>query len=165
MACSISSGRARGCKENVGGIKNIYLVNFISDLADSTITAGVASVSGTPDAYKFELKGAVNSFEQVGEVSRDNGSVFYNQTLTGVFPSMDASDLEELEDLAKGNPQALVEDYNGNVFIAGYENGLDVQITAGSGAAMGDLNGFTIVFTGQEKKLAVGADLTDFTIS
>ena len=46
----------------------------------------------------------------------------------------------------------MVEDYLGNQFLCGYENG--VECTGGTvvtGAAAGDLSGFTLTFEGQEE--------------
>jgi hypothetical protein len=46
----------------------------------------------------------------------------------------------------------IVEDYNGNLFVMGLEHG--AEVTGGTivtGAAMGDLSGYTLVMTGQEQ--------------
>ena len=54
--------------------------------------------------------------------------------------------------MAYGRPHILVEDYNSNVFVMGLENGADVSGgTIVTGAAMGDLSGYTLSFTGMEK--------------
>ena len=54
--------------------------------------------------------------------------------------------------LAYGSPSVLIEDNNGNVFLAGLEHGLDVSGgTIVSGAAMGDMSGYTLTFSGMEK--------------
>ena len=60
------------------------------------------------------------------------------------------------------HPHILVEDNNGNVFLAGLEYGMDV--TGGSivtGSGMGEYNGYTLTFTGMEK---VPANFLDDTI-
>jgi hypothetical protein len=38
--------------------------------------------------------------------------------------------------------------------MAGFENGCEVVVNTASGAAMGDLNGYNITFTGTEKEPA-----------
>ena len=54
--------------------------------------------------------------------------------------------------MSYGHPQILIEDNNGNVFVAGLEYGLDVTGgTIATGAAMGDASGYTLTFTGMEK--------------
>jgi hypothetical protein len=53
--------------------------------------------------------------------------------------------------LAYTRPQVIIEDNNGNFFYAGLKNGMEV--TGGSivtGAAMGDLSGFTLTLVGEE---------------
>ena len=46
----------------------------------------------------------------------------------------------------------MVEDYNGNFFLVGREHGADVTGgTIVTGAAMGDLSGYTLTFSGMER--------------
>ena len=67
---------------------------------------------------------------------------------------LDAATNQELKLLAYARPQVIVEDYNGNKFVVGYENGADVNGgTIVTGAAMGDLSGFTLTMVAQEKLL------------
>jgi hypothetical protein len=48
-------------------------------------------------------------------------------------------------------PHVFVEDYNGNYFLIGAVHGADVSGgTIVTGSAMGELSGFTLVFTAQE---------------
>jgi len=68
---------------------------------------------------------------------------------------------KELKLLAAGRPQIIVEDYNGNFRLAGAEHGCEVSVGTASGAAMGDLNGYNITFTGTEK---APADFIDATL-
>ena len=57
--------------------------------------------------------------------------------------------------MAYGRPHIAVEDYNGNVFMMGLENGADVSGgTVVSGTAMGDMSGYTLTFSGQETQAA-----------
>ena len=53
--------------------------------------------------------------------------------------------------MASARPHVFVEDYNGNYFVVGLDHGAEVTGgTVVSGAAMGDLSGFTLTFEGQE---------------
>ena len=57
--------------------------------------------------------------------------------------------------LAYGRPHVAVEDYNGNVFLMGLEHGADVSGgTIVTGAAMGDLSGYTLTLSAMEVKPA-----------
>ena len=53
--------------------------------------------------------------------------------------------------LAHGRPQVVVVDYNDNAFLLGKEHGCEVTGgTMATGAAMGDLSGFTLTIVAQE---------------
>ena len=154
MACLLTSGRSLGCKKSVGGLKNIYFADY-GTLGDATIVAGEITVlSGTPDWYKYEIKGN-SSLENTINSSRENGTTFYTQTLNLTLPILDKATQEEIKLLAVSRPHVAIEDYNGNFFLVGLENG--AEVTGGTivtGAAMGDLSGFTLTLEGQEKEPA-----------
>ena len=68
----------------------------------------------------------------------------------------DKADNKELKLMAYGRPHIAVEDYNGNFMMMGLVNGADVSGgTIVTGAAMGDLSGYTLTFTAQETLPAV----------
>ena len=152
MACDLTKGRIEPCKDVVGGIKNVYFIDFgdITITYDS-INTDVVDDLGAVTAYKYELKGN-SSFEQTVNASRENGTVFYEQTLNLTLKKLSVADNKELKLLAYGRPHVVVQDYNGNAFLMGAINGADVSGgTIVTGAAMGDLSGYTLTFTGQEK--------------
>ena len=158
MACNfISAGRALACKDSVGGIKAVIFVpndgsNKIQATEDDYDASGaiddlVANVTG---AFKYELKGT-SSLEQTITASADNGTVFYEQALNLTLPKLSALDTKEIKLLAASRPQIIVQDYNGNYVVVGLENGADVSGgTIVTGAAMGDMSGYTLVFSGME---------------
>ena len=54
--------------------------------------------------------------------------------------------------IAVGRPYVVVEDYYGNQFLCGLENGMEcVGGTTVTGAAAGDLSGFTLTMEGMEE--------------
>ena len=152
MGCDLTKGRIEPCKDVVGGIKNVYFIDFgdITIAYDSTDTDLVEDL-GAVTAYKYELKGN-SSFEQTVNASRENGTVFFEQTLNLTLKKLSVADNKELKLLAYGRPHVVVQDYNGNAFLMGALNGADVSGgTIVTGAALGDLSGYTLTFTGQEK--------------
>lgn len=150
MACLLTSGRALPCKSSVGGLKAVYFADY-GTLGDATIVAGeITAVAGTPDFFKYDIKGS-SSLETAITSSRENGTTFYTQTLNLTLTTLDKATQEEIKLLAAGRPQIVIEDYNGNFFLVGKEHG--AEVTGGSiatGAAMGDLSGFTLTLTAQE---------------
>ena len=154
MACDLSLGRKEPCKDVVGGIRAVYFTDF-GDFGTVTQTADeITDMSGTFTAYKYEVKGN-SSFEQTITSSRENGTTFFEQTLNLTLHKLSKEDHAEIKLLAYGRPHVAVEDYNGNVFVMGLEHGADVSGgTIVTGAAMGDLSGYTLTLTGQELKPA-----------
>ena len=151
MSCSITNGRSLPCKSAVGGLKSIYFSNYdATNIASLTPTAGEITFNGSEEFYKYEIKGN-SSLETAINSSRENGTTFYESTLNATFTYLDKATQEEIKLLAAGRPQIVIEDYNGNFFLVGKEHG--AEVTGGSiatGAAMGDLSGFTLTLTAQE---------------
>ena len=89
--------------------------------------------------------------------------------LTLSFKKLDKATHDEIALLATSRPKVLVVDNNGNTFLGGLEYGMDCN--GGSivtGAAMGDLSGYSLTLQGMEKKPAnfyTGTLATDFTVS
>jgi len=157
MACDLTAGRTEPCKDAVGGLKNMYLINYdevadyIYDLTDTDEIATFVASSLTINAYKYELKGA-NVLDQTVTSSRDNGTTFVEQSLTVVLKKQDVATHKEIKLLSYGRPRVVVEDYNGNYFLMGLEHGVELTTAAiSSGTAMGDLSGYTLTLVGMEK--------------
>jgi len=163
MACLLTSGRALPCKSSVGGLKAVYFADY-GTLGDATIVGGeITGLSGTPDFFKFDIKGN-SSLETTINSSRENGTTFYTQTLNLTLTTLDKATQEEIKLLAASRPHVAIEDYNGNFFLVGLEHG--AEVTGGtivSGAAMGDLSGFTLTMEGQETAPAYFVTATEIT--
>ena len=157
MACDLTKGRALPCRESVGGLKAVYFVDF-GDLGDVTLTSTtddtISDMDGTFDAFKYVLKGT-SSVEQTINASRENGTVFFDQAVSLSLPQLSKEDNNEIKLLAYGRPHIIVEDYNGNAYLVGREHGADVTGgTIASGAAMGDMSGYTLTFNAMEVSAA-----------
>jgi len=150
MACSLTTGRKVPCKSAVGGIKTIYFADF-GTLGDAQISAGeITAFTGTPSWFQFDVKGN-SSLETAINSSRENGTTFYESTLNLTLTFQDKTTQEELKLIAHARPHIAIEDYNGNYFVMGLEHGADVNGgTIVTGAAMGDLTGYTITAVAQE---------------
>jgi hypothetical protein len=165
MACTLTKGRNEPCKDVVGGITAVYFADFDTLGAityDATDTDVIDSFGGTPTWFKFDVRGT-SSFEQAVTSSRDNGTTFYEQTLTLNFKKLSKQTHNEVKLLAYARPHVIVEDNNGNKFMMGLEYG--AEVTGGSiatGAAMGDMSGYSLTFGAQEK---IPANFVDATIT
>ena len=151
MACDLTKGRAVPCKDVVGGIYKVTFINY-GDMGNIAFSNDeITDISGTFTAYVYEVKGN-SSFEQTFNSSRENGTTFFTQTLNLTLPKLSKEDNKELKLMAYGRPQVVVQDYNGNAFMMGLNYG--AEVTGGTivtGAAMGDLSGYTLVLEAQEQ--------------
>lgn len=171
MSCDISHGRLEPCKDAVGGLRNIYILNYglYDPASDVTYDATpgeedqITAISLAPAStiYKYELKGT-NSFETTITSSRENGTTFFEQVLTVMLKKQDVITHKQIKLLAYGRPNIIVENNNGQFFIAGLVRGMDVTAgTIANGTALGDMTGYTLTFTGQEAVPANFLDCTD----
>jgi len=150
MACNVSNGRVLPCKSSVGGLKNIFFAPYSAVTAALVPSSGSITLDNSESFFKYEIKGN-SSLETAINSSRENGTTFYETTLNATFTFLDVATQEEIKLLSHGRPQIVVEDYNGNYLLVGKDHG--AEVTGGSivtGAAMGDLSGFTLVLTSQE---------------
>lgn len=161
----ITAGRLDPDKRSSGGLMAVYFINdgdMTGVTYDVTDTDSIATVAGTPSAFKFHLKGA-NSFEQTVVSSRDNGTTFYEQNLKLTLPKLTQKDHKELKLLTYGKPIVVVEDNNGNLFLCGLKRGMEVTGgTIVTGTNLGDLSGYTLELKGEEP---IAANFIDNTLS
>ena len=155
MSCDITNGRVLPCKDQVGGLKNVYFVNYGVDTSLITTAGSEDTVAATDfaaeTAYKYALKGN-SSLTQNIQSSRENGTTAFEQVLELTLPKLTKEDNYQIKLLSFGRPHIVVEDYNGSFWLVGREHGADVTGgTIATGAAMGDLSGYTLTFTGMER--------------
>ena len=155
MACeNLSLGRLKPCKDTVGGIKNIYFVNYgdfdgiVYNATDSDV---IDDLAASFNAYKYEVHFS-SSFTQNIQSSMENGTTAFEQVLEVTLPKLTKEDHKELKLVSFGHPHVIVEDQNGSFFVAGLLNGMSVTGgTIVTGLNMGDLSGYTLTLTGMEK--------------
>lgn len=154
MSCTLALGRKEPCKDSVGGIRAVYFANYGTLGAIAEADDVISAFGGDPQFFQYEVKGS-SSFTQNIQSNRENGTTAFEQVLELTLHKLTKEDHKELKLLSFGRPHVLVEDYNGNVFAAGLEHGMDVTGgTIVTGAAMGDLSGYTLTLTGMERKPA-----------
>ena len=144
MACDLTQGRDRACKDGLGGQSNLYLYNSIEDAF--TVVDGVATaVNGNlTQVFKYELEGDNNTLEQSVVGDRNTSTRVNTETLTTSLKKMDAETNAEFNLLVAGYPQAVVEDRNGNFHALALDDGMDFTVVASTGGAKTDMNGYTL---------------------
>ena len=156
MACDLSLGRLEPCKDNIGGLRAVYFVNYgdfdgiTFDATDTDAIDELFDSGSTPSVYKYDLKG-ISNFEQTIVSSRDNGTTVFQQIVTLVIKGLDAATLKEVKLMSYGRPNIIIEDNNGKSWVAGLDRGCDVTGgTISNGANLEDFVGYNITFEGKE---------------
>jgi len=170
--CDITSGFTLGCRDNTGGIRNIYILSgSVDTVTGSGATGLISAISGSGTFYKFELTRQTGDYTETINGSTENGTVFFEQTVNASFHKMQSATRNQIRLLSKNvTLKMIVETNNGSVdgigkfFYLGEQNGLSLNAGQGqSGTAFGDANAYQLTFTGQEPDPASeisGSDLT-----
>lgn len=162
MSCDITSGFTLGCRDNTGGIKNLYILSGSITSVDDASEGLISGITGSGEFFQYELFRQTSDFSEAISATPENGTVFYEQSVNAVFFKLQSSTRNQVRVLAK-NPDLKIivetnngsEDGVGKYWLLGEQNG--VQLLSGTGAtgtAFGDLNGYSLTFTGQEPEPA-----------
>jgi hypothetical protein len=155
-SCLITDGRLEECKDSISGLQAVYFINY--GIAPANVTYNtpsqpdeILSITGVTELYKYELKGA-NSFETTINSSRENGTTFFQQTLSIQLKKQDVTTHKNIKLLAYGRPHIVVHTRSNQWFLMGLVEGADVSAgTVSSGTQYGDFNGYSLTFDAMEK--------------
>ena len=184
MACDLTLGRKVDCKDSIGGLKMIYILpNFCSNIEASATIADLEMTDadfadwdtfGDPTGSKqtllqYDLRPDLSSMTVNFTSDPATGTTFFNQTLSITLQKIDHDTTNQLKLAAYNRSQIFVRDYMDNIFLLGMNGG--VNVTGGTmvtGAAKGDMSGYTLEFSADEKlppiqvKPTLGPDTTDY---
>ncbi len=151
MACNLSAGRNEVCKDSIGGLAGVYFLNFTTGSFTKNASGEVTAFPSGSTVYYYQLKGT-SAYTETVNTSRENGTTFFSQELTLNLKKLTNEMTTQLKLMAYGRPQIVVHTQNGDALLVGEVEGAD--LTAGTiqtGAAMGDLYGYSVTMTGMEK--------------
>jgi len=161
MPCAITGGYVIDCRESVGGIEAIYLIEN-SALYDGSGVSRVVEASGTVTAmtkasgkrfWKFEVPRATASSSNAMTGSQENGTVFFTHQVTFPINARSASVRNTISTLAKNRVTIVTKEMDGTYRMFGKEFGLFLDTTeSGSGTAAGDRNGSVLTFSSVERE-------------
>ena len=163
MACDITAGRDKVCKQGLGGLGKLYLFNFVEN--PFTVIAGVATAINPllTKVFEYELEGDGNNVAESLVSDRNSGTSLNTQTLTVVLKKIDAVTSAQMNLLAYGFPMAVVKDRNGIFHAIGTDDGIDFTVAQSTGGAKGDLNGYTLTGVSTTGALSPKLDATTVT--
>lgn len=144
MACDLTSGRIKPCKQSIAGLGKLYLFNFVEDAftyANGIVTA-INPLLTT--VFEYELEGDGNNVAESLVPDRNTGTSVNTQTATIVLKKIDAETSAQMNLLAYGWNSAVVKDRNGVYHALGIDDGIDWTVAQSTGGAKTDLNGYTL---------------------
>ena len=149
--CDLSSGRLLDCKDSVGGIRSILLLPLTDYVP--TYTGTVLSAVTAATAFRYDLPKSTGSFSEAITVSTENGTVFYEDTLTIKLHKLDNAMRDELKLIAQTRMVCFVLDNNNNQWAMGEVLGAELTAgTSATGTALGDAYGYDLTIMSQERE-------------
>ena len=156
MSCALTQGYTLGCRDSVGGIKEVRFIEFANVTGVAVTSGNVVSgitTTGSSKFWKYDLTKQTSQFTETINADQPNGTIHYQQDLQIVLNKMTAALRNELRLLGQNRLMAIVLDRNGVYWLLGSLNGLELSAgTAQTGTAFGDRNGYDITFTAMEEQ-------------
>ena len=161
MPCAITSGYAIDCRDSVGGVETIYLIEN-SALYDASGNSRVIDASGLVSAitkntgkrfYEFQVPRGTASTSNTITSSQENGTVFYTHMVTFPINKRDVTIRNIVATLAKNRVTFVVKEGDGTFKMFGRVFGLTLDTgEATSGVNLGDRNGYNLSFSSTESE-------------
>jgi len=163
MACDITAGRERACKQNIGGVGTLYLFNEVEDpftYANGIVTAINPLLT---EVFEYKLEGDGNNVAENLVPDRNTGTTTNTQTITAILKKIDAATSAQMNLLAYGFPMAVVKDRNGIFHAVGIDDGIDFTVAQTTGGAKTELNGYTLTGVSTTGSLSPKLDASTVT--
>ena len=82
MACDITAGRIKGCKDAIAGMSKVYFFNFVEN--PFTVANGIATAINPllTECFEYDLVGDGNTYVESMVGDRNTGTSPNTQTLT-----------------------------------------------------------------------------------
>ena len=168
MACNLTRGRLIDCKDSIGGLKAIYICKAYNNNIEAVATINTtemtdagfdnwsAAESSKTIVFKYDLVPNLSSMTVNVNSDNANGTTFFTQTLSVTLQKIDHDMTNELRLIAYSRAQIFVQDALDNVYLLGIVNGCHVSGgTVITGTAKGDLTGYTIEWSAEEKNALI----------
>jgi hypothetical protein len=163
MSCNLTSGHIIDCRNSTGGVSEILIANF-ENITIDTVAAGVITAMtqvAATNFYRYSLEKENGSLIETHTGSLENGTNFYESVLEFNTKNLSAAESEELTLLDQARLFVIVKDMNGKWWTVGAYHAADkLSGTSVTGAAFGDLNGFTYSISSKEAKRMLEVDST-----
>ena len=153
MACAISSGYSIDCRESIGGIQTIWVLekNNITSYTDSSGTLTAITLPSGTTFFKIEVPRGTAFATNAITASQENGTFFYTHLVSFPINSRSATVRNLINVLAKNRCTFVTLEGDGVYRGYGFKFGLFLDSAeSGSGTALADRNGSMLSFSSQE---------------
>lgn len=160
MSLGITMGRLEPCRNNVGGIKALYVFNYVKYNYSQIKGKRGKEVTEFPTSQIFKYETTEAQFSE--SVTNDDEGVKYDQSINFKLLKQDLETSLLLKQLEKVDLRCVVEYNNGKLRVAGLWNGLRVSTNSNdSGGGKNSFNGYSITLNGSEEYSAAYIDSLD----
>ena len=153
MACAITGGYTIDCRESVGGIQTLWVLEK-SNITSYTESSGTLSAITLPSGvtfWKVEVPRGTAFATNTITASQENGTVYYTHGVDFPINSRSATVRNLINVLAKAKCTFVTLEGDGVYRMYGAKFGLFMDSAeAGSGTALGDRNGYMCKFSSME---------------
>lgn len=152
-----------GCKDNMGGIKAVWISPFDGTITIDTTSDKVSDITGG-DFKKYTFRKQTGGMNSTLTVDDTVGTQYWTTELTLQFSKMETSKAVEINALTWTDTIVIVKDSNNKYWLLGYDNPVSTTAsTAQTGTNYGDLNGYTLTLNDMSKNLPY--ELTDEAVT
>lgn len=148
------------CESNMGGIKKVWLANYVENAAivDSSTAATNGSITAFTSAVttsawtEFPMRKNVASMTSTLNVAEEGGT-YVTTELAMVFSKMNTNKRIAMVALAQSEAMALVKDSNNKYWFLGKDSPITVSAGTGeTGTAKADPNHYTVTLTDESEQ-------------
>lgn len=153
MPCAISAGYTIDCRESVGGVQTIWVLDKsqITSIVDSSGTLTTLTLPSGTTFYKIEVPRGTAFATNTITASSENGTFFYTHEVSFPINSRSATVRNLINVLAKNRCTFILLEGDGQYRMYGAKFGLFLDSAEmGSGTSLADRNGAMLKFSSQE---------------
>jgi hypothetical protein len=155
MPCAITGGYTIDCRESVGGVQTVWVLEK-SNVTSYTESSGTLSAITLPSGvtfFKIEVPRGTAFATNSITASQENGTVYYTHAVSFPVNSRSASVRNLVNVLAKNKCVFVTLEMDGVYRMYGAKFGLFLDTAeSGSGTALGDRSGYMCNFSSMESE-------------
>jgi len=143
--CTLNDGYVLGCS-SIGGVEKVWIGEWVDNVQVAQDACGIITGITTTGltVYSFEQDIEHAGLVQTGNYSRENGTVFYESTLSIKLIGLDCEVRNRMVELGRAPLFAVVKSNAGDYYYLGLESsGRASAGEANLGVLLGDMNGLS----------------------